>query len=223
MGTCCSCALVSSNCDCERRKRAWAELRIGARNFDGLLRRGELLFGGLQFAFRHARSGVNGVELIFGDVVGGEQRRVALEIALGAFVGGLFGGDVGFGDLQVRGGGLLELRLGHGVIGGVGLFLRGGAVGAIGGGCARQTDLHFCGICLGLGEIEIGFGLFDFGLIFAGIDLDQEVAFFDGRVVVDEKLNDVARDLRGDGGDVAVYLGVVGGNAAGKYVPSDGD
>ena len=65
-----------------------------------------------------------------------------------------------------------------------------------------------------LGEIEVGLGLFDFRLILAGIDLHQEIAFFDRRIVIDEKLNNIAGNLRGDGGDVTIHLRVVGGNAA---------
>ncbi len=150
--------------------------RVGARNQHCLLRGGKLLLSGSQIAFGHARGGFHGIELIFGDVVGAEQRCVAGEIALRAFVGGAFGGDVSLGDLKIRGGGLFELRLGAGVIGGIGFLLMDGAAGAVGGGFARQADLNFRGICLGFGEIEIGFGLFHFGFIFAGINLHQEVA-----------------------------------------------
>ena len=162
--------------------------RIRARNLHSLLCRGKLLLGRSQLAFRHARCSFHGIELILRDVVGAEQRRVASQIGLGAFVGGTFGGYVGLGHLQIRGRGLLELRLGAGIVGGVGFLLRGGAAGAVGGGCARQADLDFRGICLRLREIEIRFGLLHFRLIRARIDLHQEVAFLYWSIVVDEKL-----------------------------------
>ena len=47
----------------------------------------------------------------------------------------------------------------------------------------------------------------------------KQIAFFHRRVVVDEKLDHITRNLRGDGGDVAIHLRVVGGHAAGEHVP----
>ena len=169
MGTCCSCAFV-----CEQLRlraqdsRAWEE-RVFARAIStACCAAASCCSAAIEFAFCDARRGVDGIKLEFGDVVGGEQRRVTRQIALRAFVGGFLGGDVGFGHLQIRGGGLFELRLGTCVIGGVGFLLRGGAVGAVGGGFARQTNLKFRGICLRLCEIEVGLGLFDFGFICRG-------------------------------------------------------
>ena len=143
-------------------------MRVRAGNHNGLLRPGKLLLGRVQIAFRHARGSFDGIELKFGDVVGGEQRSVARQIGLRAIVGGAFCGYVGLGDLQIRGGGLFELRLGTGVIGGIGFLLSSAPLVLLCGSFARQTDLDFRGICLRLREIQIGFGLRHFCLYSRG-------------------------------------------------------
>lgn len=103
------------------------------------------------------------------------------------------------------------------------MFLRGGAAGAVSGGLAREADFDFGEICLGFSEGKVGFGLRDFGFVGARIDLYEEVAGFHRRIVIDEELDDISGNLRGDGGDVAVHLRVIGGNAAGEDVPRDCD
>lgn len=139
-----------------------------------------------------------------------------------SFIGGALGGNVGLCKLEIRGGGLLELGLGAGVIGGIRFFLRGSPAGAVGGGFADQADLEFSGVGLCFGDIEGGFGLIDCGLIRTRVNLQESVAVFDGSVVVEEKFNDIAGNLRSNGGDVAIDLSVVGGNLPGVNVPSDG-
>ena len=163
-------------------------MRVRPGDHDCLLRGGKLLLGRRQIAFRHARGSLDGVELKFGNVVGGEQRRVASQIGLRAIVGGAFCGYVSLGDLKIRCGGLFELRLGTGVISGIGFLLMDGSAGALRGGCARQADLNFRGVCLRLREIQIGFGLRDFCFVLARINLHQHVAFFHRRIVVDIKV-----------------------------------
>ena len=174
-----------------------------------------------QFTFRHARFGIDGVVLKFGNVAGGQQRSVASEVTLRAFVGGQLGGNVGLRKLQVRSGGLLQLRLGTCVIGGIGVFLGRSAAGSVCGGFSSQADLEFGGIGLRFGHVKSGLGLLHFGLIRPGINLQEDVAFLDGSVVVDKKLYDIAGNLRGNGGDVTVHLRVVGGYLASVNIHED--
>jgi hypothetical protein len=83
--------------------------------------------------------------------------------------------------------------------------------------------LQFRGICLGVGDIQVGLSLVNLGLIRAGINLYQEVALLDWRVVVDKKFYSVPRNLWGNGSDVRIYLRVIRRHAAGKHVPRHRD
>src|SRR6202041_17922 len=94
----------------------------------------------------NAGGSVNSVKLVFGDIVCGEQRRVAGQIALCPIIGGLLGSHVGLRDLEIGGCGLLELNLGTCIIGCVGFLLSSGAAGIVGSGFARQGDLQLRGI-----------------------------------------------------------------------------
>ena len=149
-------------------------MRIRAGDPDCLLRGGKLLLGCGQVAFRDARGGFNGIELIFGDVVGAEQRSVAGQIGSGRDRWWLVWrprwprrlADSRSRTVRAAPGSLRNRR--HRI-----LSERTAPLVLLGGGCARQADLEFRGICLRFREIEVGFGLFHFRLIGARIDLHQ--------------------------------------------------
>jgi hypothetical protein len=85
-----------------------------------------------------------------------------------------------------------------------------GAASAMRCGATRQPDLQFGRLRLGFGEIESGFRLIHFRLVFARVDLEQQIAFPDVHIVVDRQRNDVTGDLGGDGCDIRVDLRIVG-------------
>src|SRR5208282_3974295 len=134
---------------------------------------------------------------------------IARQVSLGSFIGGALGRDLRLGLLQVCRGRTLQLRLGTGVIGGIGFSLRGGTARIVAGCSARQAYLEPGGFRLRFRQVERRFRLVDFRLIFARIDLYQRVALLHFDVVVDHELHDVAGNLRSDGGDVGVYLGII--------------
>ena len=84
---------------------------------------------------------------------------------------------------------------------------------------AEAARLADSGAGLGLGDGEVGLGLDhgglgdgDLHLVGLLVELDEDVAFMDAVVVIDEDAGNLAGNARGDKGDVAVDVGVVGRN-----------
>src|SRR5258708_5441184 len=184
------------------------ELR--AADFDIALGLHEFLFIGVQRTGGGGGIGFRSVILLLGDFALFHQRKVARE--------------VGLRELRV-GAALLDIGLGIGEIGGLRLFVgglgahqvglcagelclgTGGAAGCVFGGA---RNIHASGARFALGEGEGAFGLVKSGLIIRGIELDENLAGFHRLIVVHLNFGDASINFRGDRGDGAINLAVVG-------------
>ena len=192
---------------------------VGARNVDGLLRGGKLLLGGVQITFSNPRRCIHSVKLKLRDVTRAQQRAVAFQVALRSFVGGSLGGNIGLGLQKVCGGRLFQLSLGSCEVRRVRILLCGCSPGVVNSGFASQRNLQLGGIRGGLREEQRGLGFVDAGFVFARINLNQDFALLNRSIVVNFKFDDIPRNLRRDGCDVAIQLGVGSGHLPCEVVP----
>ena len=180
-------------CEILAGERLGAEAEGDADLVDGLE-------GFFELGFCDGEGFLAGFEFIGGNVAGPDEGHGAVVIALGFYERGFLGlkcGDacVEEGDLVVDiFDGMFECEAC-----GAGLTCEGLGLG-VGGGE------------IGLGCNDGGLGDVDLDLVGLLVELDEEVAFADAVVVIDVDAGDLAGDARGDEGEVAVDVGVVGGD-----------
>ena len=172
---------------------------------------GELEGGVIDGGLCDVDGGLCGADLGIGGLDGG----------LGGLDGAACGLEAGVGGIDVLlGNGAEVLLVEAGVAGEVdaGDIELGGLLGELGAGLIR---LGLCLLDEGLGLEELGLGFLEGDLGVAGIELDEEGAFFYLLVVIEKDCLDLGADPGADLDDVSIDECVIGGLVAAGEAPCD--
>ena len=191
-------------------------VQLRAGNIDVALGLGESLLVGDQRARRGVGIGLRRVILLLGDLALFHERLVALKIGSREFRVGAALLHVGLGDREIR-----RLRLFVSSRSARQVRLRAeqlclGARSSAVDGLAGSRNIDTGRTRLAFGQFESGLGLVNGGLIVGRIDLHEDLTGLNGLVVIHKNLGNPPVDLRRNGRNVAVNLGVVGGLAVAK-------